>query len=337
MVSVYVSGASGFIAQHVVKQLIEKQYKVVGSVRTEEKGELLAKRFGPLFTFEVVKDISKTGSFDESLKKHPEVTVFLHTASPFFLNAVDVERELLEPAVEGTKNALSSIKNYGPQIKHVVITSSFAAVKNAAHDKDRDFVLTEESWNPITREEGLSNPGLGYLASKTFAEREAWDFVKENKPNFTLATINPTFVFGPQAFDDDIKDSLNTSAEVINNLLKLKQTDSIPESQSGYIDVRDVAKAHLTAFENKQLYNQRLVVFAGRYCSQMLIDIIHDKFPELSKQVPVGKPGTGQKFIKQFCGWNFKKTEEILGFKYITLEQCVVDSVEQILKARRSS
>jgi len=38
---------------------------------------------------------------------------------------------------------------------------------------------------------------MGYRASKTFAERAAWDFVKNEKPNFSLATINPPMVFGP--------------------------------------------------------------------------------------------------------------------------------------------
>lgn len=35
--TVFVSGASGFIAQTLVKQLIEKGYKVVGTVRSNEK------------------------------------------------------------------------------------------------------------------------------------------------------------------------------------------------------------------------------------------------------------------------------------------------------------
>lgn len=37
----------------------------------------------------------------------------------------------------------------------------------------------------------------GYRASKTFAEKAAWDFVEKEKPNFALATINPPMVFGP--------------------------------------------------------------------------------------------------------------------------------------------
>jgi nucleoside-diphosphate-sugar epimerase len=38
---------------------------------------------------------------------------------------------------------------------------------------------------------------MGYRASKTFAENAAWEFVKNEKPNFTISTINPPMVFGP--------------------------------------------------------------------------------------------------------------------------------------------
>jgi nucleoside-diphosphate-sugar epimerase len=38
---------------------------------------------------------------------------------------------------------------------------------------------------------------MGYRASKTFAENAAWEFVKNEEPNFTISTINPPMVFGP--------------------------------------------------------------------------------------------------------------------------------------------
>ena len=111
--AVYVSGATGFIAQHIVKDLIEKGYKVIGSVRSAEKGDQLAKNLNSdNFSYEIVKDIAEPNAFDESLKKHPEVEYFMHTASPFHFNTSDIEKDLLLPAVEGTKNAFKSIKAY---------------------------------------------------------------------------------------------------------------------------------------------------------------------------------------------------------------------------------
>ena len=105
--SVFVSGASGYIAQELVKQLIQKNYKVVGTVRSNEKGDSLKENLKAAglqsenFSYEIVKDIAVEGAFDEALKAHPEVTIFLHTASPFHFNVTDVEKELLLPAING--------------------------------------------------------------------------------------------------------------------------------------------------------------------------------------------------------------------------------------------
>lgn len=335
MTTVYVSGATGFIAQHVVKQLLDKSYKVVGLVRSVEKGDRLVKSFGPDFSYEVVEDVGAAGAFDESLKKHPEVSVFLHTASPFHFNATDIEKDLLRPAVDGTKNALSAIDKFGPQIKRVVVTSSYAAVGDASLEQNPDHVNTEESWNKILWEEALVDQRMGYRGSKTFAERAAWDYVKEKSPGFVLSTVNPVFVFGPQAFDSEVKETLNTSSEVINNLLKLKSTDKVPETMARWIDVRDVAAAHLVAFEKDAAKNQRLVLSAGDFTGQDLVDVIHKNAGDAAKNVPVGNPGTGPELRASLCKVDLSKTEGILGFKYITLDQSVIDSVNQVMKNKK--
>ena len=96
-----------------------------------------------------------------------------------------------------------------------------------------------------------------------------------------MSTINPSFVFGPQSFGSEIKQSLNTSSEIINSILKLKPNDSIPASKGGWVDVRDVAKAHIIAFENEDAKIKRILLNSGRFTSQSLVDIINDKFPDL--------------------------------------------------------
>lgn len=121
-----VSGASGFIAAHTVQELIKNGYTVVGSVRSKEKGEYVKLSGKPeSFSYEIVEDIAQDGAFDEFVEKHQEATVFLHTASPFHYNVTDVEKELLKPAVDGTKNALLSIAKYGPNIRGWLLLPPF--------------------------------------------------------------------------------------------------------------------------------------------------------------------------------------------------------------------
>ncbi|ODV66092.1 NAD(P)-binding protein [Hyphopichia burtonii NRRL Y-1933] len=331
MTTVFVSGATGFIAIHIVKVLLDKNYTVIGSVRSAEKGDALAKQLGSSrFSYEVVPDIAKEGAFDDALQNHPEIKVFLHTASPFHFKATDVEEELLKPAVGGTTNALKAITKYGGQIENVVITSSYAAVSTSTKEKNPAHTNNEESWNEITWDEALVDSFAGYRGSKKFAEKAAWDYVKENKVNFKINYINPSFVFGPQAFPVS-NNELNTSSEVINSFLKLSSpNDPIPSTAGGFVDVRDVAKAHLVAFEHN-LQNQRLILNAGRFNSQTILDVLHENFPELDSKLPVGTPGSDKEELKQYATIDNSKTKQILGFPLIGIKETVVDSVKQIL------
>lgn len=334
MTTVYVSGATGFIAQHIVKNLLDKGYKTIGSVRSEAKGAHLSKLLNNKnFSYEIVPDVGAEGAFDESLKKHPEVTVFLHTASPFHFNATDIEKELLFPAVKGTENALKAISAYGKNVKNVVVTSSYAAISTASKEGDSSHTNNEELWNEITWEEAKKDAFSGYRGSKKFAEKAAWDYVKENKPAFVINYVNPSFVFGPQAFDSEVKENLNTSSELINKILKLNKDSEIPPVKGGFVDVRDVAKAHLVAFE-KHIENQRLLLNAGRFANQDLVDIVNDRFPEIKGKIPEGEKGAGEAINAAMCKIDNEKTKEILGFPLIGLEQTVVDSINQILAAR---
>ncbi|CAH2355812.1 putative NADPH-dependent methylglyoxal reductase Grp2p [[Candida] railenensis] len=330
--SVFVSGATGYIAQHVVKQLIAKGYKVVGTVRSAAKGDnLKANLNSENFSYEIVEDIAVKGAFDEALKAHPEVTVFLHTASPFHFNVVDVEKDLLLPAVEGTKNALSAVKSFGPQIEKVVVTSSYAAILTM-EKQTKDYTYSEEDWNEITWEQAKANPIAGYVGSKSFAEKAAWDFVKSEKPHFILSTVNPVYVFGPQAFDSEVAGTLNTSAEIINAVLKLSPDSEVPSTSGFYIDVRDVAEAHLVAFENKDAQEQRLLLADGKFASQDILDIVNENFvKDVAGKIPVGKPNSGSEITSASAAINNEKTKKLIGHPFIGLKETVVDTIQQIL------
>lgn len=334
--SVFVSGATGYIAQHIILQLIAKGYNVVGTVRSAEKGEILKKKLkSDNFIYEIVKELDADGAFDAALKAHPEVTVFLHTASPFRFSLTDPEKDFLIPAVEGTKNALSAIATYGPQIKRVVVTSSYAANAHYLDDLVASNTLSEDSWNTITWEAAKASAIDGYCGSKTFAERAAWDFVKENKPNFSLSVVNPGYVFGPQAFASDATGTLNTSAEIINSLLKLKSDEEPHPFAGAFIDVRDTADAHLVAFESKDAEGQRLLVTEERFTTQDLLDIVNENFAEYVKgRIPTGVPGSGAK--KTFAKIDNSKTRKIIGHDLISLKKSVVDTIQQVLDTNGS-
>lgn len=337
MTTVLISGASGFIALYTVKLLLEKGYTVVGSVRSAAKGDHIKELVKTdKFSYEIVADIEKANAFDDFVKNHPEATVFLHTASPFHFKINDIEKEMLYPAINGTKSALLAVKKYGPQIERVVVTSSYAAMASAQMDGDKTKTWDETSWNDITWASSLENVVYGYYGSKTFAEKAAWDFVKEEKPNFVLTTVNPVYVFGPQAYDSEVKDNLNTSSEIINNVMKLSASDKEwGHAQGVAVDVRDVAEAHLVAFEKDEAKEERLFLYTGFFTDQTILDVLHKNFPTEAANLPIGTPGSDATYFANRAQLDNSKTKKILGFNFRTVEETVADSAAQIYAVRK--
>lgn len=340
--SVFVSGATGYIAQHIVQQLLEQNYKVIGSARSQTKCDNLIKNFenNPNLSMVVVSDISRLDAFNETFQKYGgDIRIVLHTASPFHFDVTDVEKELLIPACNGTLGILESIKKYAPdKVERVVITSSFGAIIDFTKLNDKTFTFNETLWNPDTWESCQSNPVSGYCASKKFAEQAVWKFWEQNKDfvNFKLATVNPVNVFGPQVFDSDIKRTMNCSCEVINSILTAGPEVPVnPNSKNQFIDVRDIAKAHLQAFQKENTIGKRLILSCGDFNDQDILNVLNTDFPSLRTKVPVGSPDSGILGTHTGAIVDCSKTKEILGFEFIDFKKTVNDTVEQILRVRR--
>lgn len=76
-------------------------------------------------------------------------------------------------------------------------------------------------------------------ASKTLAEKAAWEFVDQEKPNFTISTINPPLVFGPIIHYLNSLDALNTSNQRLQALVRGEWKDAIPDTGVYlWVDVR---------------------------------------------------------------------------------------------------
>lgn len=334
-----VTGASGFIALHVVDELLKKNFNVIGTVRSQEKGEALVKNFKKEYpnaqiSFVIVKDIAEKDAFKEVFQKHPEITFVLHTASPFSFGLnKSFEDGYLVPACEGTKNILLAIKDYAPQVKHLIVTSSFAAIINSDKVGDKSFVHTEQTWNPIEWKD-VNNELTAYVASKKLAEKLARDFVKNEKPSFKLTTVNPPYVLGPQKFCSSFEKSiLNTSSEIINNLLKTKPdcTDLLEDPSGLAVDVRDVAKLHVLPLLDSNLEGMRLFPANGAFNSQTLLNMIHRLF-DLDQKVGRGKPENAEKVMEEkACNYDTSETQKATKMSWIPLETTIRDSVSQIL------
>jgi len=232
---VCVTGASGFIASRIVADLLALGYRVRGTVRDAgrpEKYGFLTSLPGAAERLELVSaDLLAPDSFDAAVAGCPYV---LHTASPYSMKVRDPQRDLVDPAVEGTRAVFAACARVGG-VKRVVLTSSVAAMTDAPEDGQ---VLTEADWNE--KSSLKRNP---YYYSKTLAERAGWDFVAQEQPGFDLVVINPFMVLGPS-----FTPALNASNEVIRDLLA-GAYPGVVDLAWGFVDVRDVSRAHILAME----------------------------------------------------------------------------------------
>ncbi|KAJ0980959.1 hypothetical protein J5N97_009214 [Dioscorea zingiberensis] len=309
---VCVTGASGYIASWLVKLLLARGYTVKATVRDlgdSKKTEHLRALDGASERLHLFKaNLLEEGSFDAAVDGCECV---FHSASPFYNTPQDPQVELIDPAVKGTLNVLGSCAKIS-SIKRVVVTSSLAAVLFTGTPRTPD-VIVDESW--FSRPEICESAKLWYVLSKTLAEEAAWKFSKDN--GIEMVTINPAMVIGPL-----LQPTLNTSAAAILNLINGSST--YPNSTFGWVNVKDVALAHILAFEIPSANGRYCLVEKVVHYSE-LVKMIHELYPTL--QLP-------QKCVNELP---FDPTYQVskekarsLGLDFIPLETSLKETIESL-------
>ncbi|KAL2173088.1 uncharacterized protein P884DRAFT_288300 [Thermothelomyces heterothallicus CBS 202.75] len=331
---VLLTGGTGFIASHVLDCLLDHGFDVVVTVRSREKGQRIIKSIDEKqrkrVSYVVVEDIAKKGAFDEVFKAGPPFGYVVHTASPYQMQWNDPVKDCLDPAIKGTTGILESVHAYAPTVRRVVITSSSAAILNPPnHPK----VYDESSWADVTWDQAM-DPEHTYRASKKFAEKAAWDFVATNAPSFTLATINNTYTFGPIPRNLAGLDALNTSNHRIRDLVQGRMRGGIHPTAPvfTFVDVRDVALAHVRALTMPEAGGKRFYVVGGYFSNPRLASIIRCRFPRLEGLLPPKREAAKDDFPEDHWAFDNTRSREVLRLEYTDLEKTVVDTVESILK-----
>lgn len=340
---ILITGASGFLASHVVDYFLRAGYQVRGTVRSSATAEKVRQTFSdyaPQLTFAVVEDVASPGAFDTAVKG---VHGVIHTAAPFQVFGVeDNERDLLKPAIDGTLNILKSVHEFAPQVKRVVLTSSFAAMADPSKGKWTGHVYSELDWNPTPYEAAAAEgapAGLAYSTAKSLAERHAWDFVKNNKVNFDITTIMPPMIYGPNINATADLARLNTSSMDLYRLMspQSRSSDPVPENMFwSFVDVRDVAEAHLRAYQVVEAGSERFFICKGNFTYQKFVDALRANLPDIKGRVPIGNPGAGE-VPSDVYTIDTSKSQRILGLKYRPLEETIVDAARSLLKIEAMS
>ncbi|KAM0559444.1 hypothetical protein ACHAPJ_004474 [Fusarium lateritium] len=337
MTKVLLTGGSGFIAAHTLEQLLEKDYSVVTTVRSEDKAQKLRNAFpdkakdGKLEVV-IVPDIANPDAFNE-VAKTPGLEAVLHIASPFHYNITDPKKDLIDPAVVGTTGILKALHASAPGVKRVVVTSSFASILDEAKFTDGNHVFSEKTWNPSTIDDISRSFTTAYRVSKTLAEHAAWDFVAEKKPSFDLVTVCPPLVLGPVFKHLATLESINTSNERVVKLLRGEWKNEVPPCTPVplWIDVRDLARAHVRGLEEPAAGGKRLLATAGWFSHRQFVDVVAKNFPEFKDKLPGPEVKGGEIPPKdQIFGIDSSETEKLLKIDWISVEKSLSDLVESL-------
>ena len=336
---VLVTGGSGYIASWLVKYLLEAGHSVRATVRdpSNEKKVGHLKRIaekspGTLTLFQA--DLMQPGSFNGPMKG---CEVVFHTASPFvFIGIKDPQKQLIDPAVEGTRNVLEAA-NRNDSVRRVVLTSSVAAIHgdNADAALAENGVLTEKHWNTTS---SISHQPYNY--SKVAAEKVAWE-IAEKQNRWDLVVINPAFVLGPSLTQGSDSTSLSTMLQYTDGTFKF----GAPALSYGVVDVRDVAQAHikaaftLTAKGRHIVYSEIMsFVDMGRVLRKRFgnqYPFPRGKAPKWLVWLIAPMNGLTRKFVARNVGHELKLDNSYagqdLGMEFRPAEQTLVEHFQQMI------
>lgn len=258
---VLVTGANGHLGYTLCKQLIEEGYDVHAGVRDCKNEAKIAQ----------LRDIG-VGKFVE-FNLSDKITIqnavvgmdgVFHVAAVFLRWAKNPQEEIIAPTIDGATHVVKAAHQAG--VQKVIYTSSTVAV--GENDIGRNY--TEDDWNTETES--------AYPLAKTKAEQAVWKFVEESGLN--LVAINPSAIWGPNFF------KATPSARVAVDFLE-GNLPVIPNMSFGLVDVRDVARAHILAYESMTSKGRYIVAQEGFTHFEEIAKHISEAMPE--SKVPTRK------------------------------------------------
>lgn len=241
-----------------------------------------------------------------------------------FYDVKDNEEDLILPAIRGTENILNAAKK-SPTVKRFVFTSSFAAIVNIARGAEPGLVYTPEHWNPIEYAQGVAGDAVvAYRVGKKYAERAVWDAVTTENAHFDAVVLCPPMVFGPVVHPVARVQDLNDSNSYLWAVASGAQPFPVARVPL-WVDVRDVAFAHVEALLRPEAKNMRFLVAAPENFSyQRAAGIIHDTFDWAKTSVPTDGQGGS---VPEWPKGDGSLATKVLGVGYRAFKDTIVDSV----------
>lgn len=216
--TIAVTGAGGFIGNHVLQALVAAGYHPVAILRPSA-------RTVPALDGVTVRyaDVSNLRALAEAAEGADAI---IHLAGLISTNARD-RRDLIRVNVAGAKNVLQVTRR--GHVKRLLFMSTTSAV-GALYEDMPEYALNEHS--PFN----IDETRVDYITAKRVAHKLA---LGDRTAGLPVTVLSPSFVVGPG-------DSVRNSTQLID-LVARGQLPLLPHGGINPIDVRDVANAVVAA------------------------------------------------------------------------------------------
>ncbi|HSN25532.1 MAG TPA: NAD-dependent epimerase/dehydratase family protein [Kofleriaceae bacterium] len=216
--SVLVTGATGFLGEHLCAALVAQGHIVRGLARTRSA---VLDEIG----VELVRgDVLSADDVDRALDG---VSAVFHLAGAVSRDPDDAQR-MMRLHVDGTRRVLDRMANTG--VRRMILASTSGTIGVSK----REEILDESA--PYAEE---IVAGWPYYASKIYQERLA--FEHGEKLGIEVVAVNPSLLLGPG-------DRRLSSTGDVRRFLK-KQIPTIPDGGINFVDARDAALATANALD----------------------------------------------------------------------------------------
>ncbi|RMX94081.1 hypothetical protein D0868_12496 [Hortaea werneckii] len=313
---------------YITAELISEGHTVTGVVRRSSAGDELLTNYqewNGKFDFQVVEDYSRKGAFDAVFQAR-QYDHIVHTAAPMpKASALDFDKDFLHPGVDGTLSLLDSINTYAPTLKSLAITGSANSVagtifsimaRSPGENKANEY--TNDMWNDIT----------------PHSAREKADLV-----GLKVTALLPGLIFGPPPTLAPLNLSVSFVYRFFNGPFQ-----ELPETYAAglfpsYIDVRDLATAHVRALSSADAVNKRFLVGAPELSSSLILDSLKkfaekNTVSELKARLPndTGKDSRSHLSLPRF---NVDEGNETLGLNLRSAEETFEDVARRIVELEK--
>jgi dihydroflavonol-4-reductase len=272
--SILLTGITGFLGSHTAIQLLNKGYKVVGTLLNKDRissiQEIIGKHTAHINNLTFAEADLNDPDIWPQLTKNADYV--LHVASPFPRVLPKHENDLVIPAREGTLNILKAAA--ANNVKRVVMVSSIAAVVYGKPKNELNKVFNENDWTDETNKKDTT----AYFRSKAIAEKAAWEFIKQNDSGLQLTTVLPGAILGTVLEKD-----FGTSANIVIKMLD-GSSPALPKIGFDIVDVRSVADLLIRAMEMPQAAGKRYIASSGYLTFKEIALILKKHYP--NRKIP---------------------------------------------------